>query len=111
MSKTTSPLLSAHILKIKRLLARYQAGRSHSTGRYELAVMAYSGFGGTGVGHERRQAVVLVLCPAIFDRHIAPFGIAVAPSVQPEPQRRDRVAAHQEPSIPSSMPVVVGPEE
>ena len=44
----TSPLLSAHTLKIKRLLARYQAGRSHSTGRYELAVMAYSGFGGTG---------------------------------------------------------------
>src|SRR5262249_44234161 len=32
-----------------------------------------------------------------------------APSVQQEPQRRDRVATHQEPPIPSSTPVVVGP--
>ena len=34
-----------------------------------------------------------------------------APSVQPEPQRRDRVAAHQEPPIPSSTPVTIGPED
>jgi len=29
----------------------------------------------------------------------------------PELQRRDRVAAHQEPPIPSSTPVTIGPEE
>jgi len=34
-----------------------------------------------------------------------------APSVQPEPQRRDRAATHQEEPIPSSSPVVIGPEE
>jgi len=34
-----------------------------------------------------------------------------APSVEPELQRRDRVATHQEPPIPRSTPVVVGPEE
>jgi hypothetical protein len=34
-----------------------------------------------------------------------------APSVQPELQRRDRVAAHQEPPSPSSTPVTIGPEE
>ena len=33
------------------------------------------------------------------------------PGAQPELQRRDRVAAHQEPPIPSSMPVTIGPEE
>jgi hypothetical protein len=33
-----------------------------------------------------------------------------APSVQPELQRRDRVATHQETPVPSSTPVVVGPE-
>jgi hypothetical protein len=33
------------------------------------------------------------------------------PGAQPEPPRRDRVATHQEPPIPSSTPVVVGPEE
>jgi hypothetical protein len=33
------------------------------------------------------------------------------PGAQPEPQRRDRAAAHQEPPIPSSTPVTVGPEE
>jgi hypothetical protein len=30
---------------------------------------------------------------------------------QPQPQRRDRVATHQEPSVPGSMPIVTGPEE
>jgi hypothetical protein len=34
-----------------------------------------------------------------------------APSIQPEPQRRDRVATHQEPPFTASTPVVVGPEE
>ena len=34
-----------------------------------------------------------------------------APSIQPEPHRRDRAAAHQEPPIPGSTPVVIGPEE
>ena len=34
-----------------------------------------------------------------------------APSIQPEPQRRDRVATHQAPPIPSSTPVVTGPED
>jgi len=33
------------------------------------------------------------------------------PGAQPEPQRRDRVATHQEPPIPSSTPVIIGPEE
>ena len=33
------------------------------------------------------------------------------PGAQPEPQRRDRVATHQEPPIPSSTPVTIGPEE
>jgi len=32
-------------------------------------------------------------------------------NAQPEPQRRDRTAAHQEPPIPSSTPVTIGPEE
>jgi hypothetical protein len=30
---------------------------------------------------------------------------------QPQLERRDRVAAHQEPPIPSSTPVTIGPEE
>ena len=30
---------------------------------------------------------------------------------QPELERRDRVATHQEPPIPSSTPVTVGPED
>ena len=34
-----------------------------------------------------------------------------APSIQPEPQRRDRVATHQEPPIPGSTPVVIAPEK
>jgi len=34
-----------------------------------------------------------------------------APSTEPELQRRDRVAAPQEPPIPSSTPVTIGPEE
>jgi hypothetical protein len=34
-----------------------------------------------------------------------------APSVEPQLQRRDRVATHQEPPIPSSTPVTIGPEE
>jgi hypothetical protein len=34
-----------------------------------------------------------------------------APSVQPELQRRDRVAVHQEDPIPSSTPVTIGPED
>jgi hypothetical protein len=33
------------------------------------------------------------------------------PTAQPQPERRDRVAAHQEPPIPSSTPVVTGPED
>jgi hypothetical protein len=33
------------------------------------------------------------------------------PGAQPQLQRRDRVAAHQEPPIPSSTPMTVGPEE
>jgi hypothetical protein len=33
------------------------------------------------------------------------------PGAQPELQRRDRAAAHQEPPIPSSTPVVTGPED
>ena len=33
------------------------------------------------------------------------------PAAERQLQRRDRVAAHQEPSIPSSTPVTVGPEE
>jgi len=34
-----------------------------------------------------------------------------APAAEPQLQRRDRAAVHQEPPIPSSTPVVVGPEE
>jgi len=34
-----------------------------------------------------------------------------APSIQPKPQRRDRVATHREDPIPSSTPVTIGPEE
>ena len=34
-----------------------------------------------------------------------------APAAEPQLQRRDRAAAHQEPPIPSSTPVTVGPEE
>jgi len=34
-----------------------------------------------------------------------------APSVEPQLQRRDRAAAHQEPPVPSSTPVTIGPEE
>ena len=33
------------------------------------------------------------------------------PGAQPQLQRRDRVATHQEPPIPSSTPVTIGPEE
>jgi len=33
-----------------------------------------------------------------------------APAAEPL-QRRDRAAVHQEPPIPSSMPVTIGPEE
>ena len=33
------------------------------------------------------------------------------PTAQPQPERRDRVATHQEPPIPSSTPVTIGPEE
>jgi hypothetical protein len=33
------------------------------------------------------------------------------PAAEPQLQRRDRAAAHQEPPIPSSTPVTVGPEE
>src|SRR6516164_3452560 len=29
------------------------------------------------IGGHRGKPIVLALCPAIFDRHIAPFGIAV----------------------------------
>jgi hypothetical protein len=34
-----------------------------------------------------------------------------APAAEPELQRRDRAAAHQEQPIPSSTPVTIGPEE
>jgi hypothetical protein len=34
-----------------------------------------------------------------------------APSTEPQLQRRDRAAAHQEQPIPSSSPVVTGPED
>jgi hypothetical protein len=34
-----------------------------------------------------------------------------APSVEPQLQRRDRTAVHQEQPIPSSSPVTIGPEE
>jgi len=34
-----------------------------------------------------------------------------APAAEPELQRRDRAAAHQEQPIPSSTPVTVGPED
>ena len=33
------------------------------------------------------------------------------PAAEPQLQRRDRAATHQEPPVPSSTPVVVGPEE
>jgi hypothetical protein len=33
------------------------------------------------------------------------------PTAQPQLQRRDRAATHQEDPIPSSTPVTVGPEE
>jgi len=33
------------------------------------------------------------------------------PAAEPQLQRRDRAAAHQEPPIPSSTPVTIGPEE
>jgi hypothetical protein len=33
------------------------------------------------------------------------------PTAQPQPERRDRVATHQEEPIPSSSPVVTGPED
>jgi hypothetical protein len=34
-----------------------------------------------------------------------------APAAEPQLQRRDRAAAHQEPPIPGSTPVTVGPED
>ena len=34
-----------------------------------------------------------------------------APSVEPQRQRHDRAAVHQEQPIPASSPVVIGPEE
>ena len=34
-----------------------------------------------------------------------------APAAEPQLQRRDRAAAHQEQPIPSSTPVTIGPEE
>jgi hypothetical protein len=34
-----------------------------------------------------------------------------APAAEPQLERRDRVATHQAPPIPSSTPVVTGPED
>jgi len=34
-----------------------------------------------------------------------------APAAEPQLQRRDRAAVHQEPPIPTSTPVTIGPEE
>ena len=38
-------------------------------------------------------------------------GQTEAPAAEPELQRRDRVATHQEQPIPGSTPVTIGPEE
>ena len=34
-----------------------------------------------------------------------------APAAEPQLPRRDRAAAHQEPPVPRSTPVTIGPEE
>ena len=42
------------------------------------------------IGRQTRQSIVLVLCPAIFDRHILPFHVADFPEALVEAREEMR---------------------